>query len=108
VPIEPVQGRLPSEVAGLHLERDGQNLRLFNTATGLYLPTIEELQRAEAQARRDAVVAFEAQAQARRDAVAAHEAEAQARRDAVAAQEEATRLRRELDELRRRLPDHPG
>ncbi len=42
VPIESVNGRLPSEVIGLHLERDGRDLRLWNPATGLRLPTPEE------------------------------------------------------------------
>ena len=32
--IEPVAGRLPSQVLGLHLERDGQELRLFDPAAG--------------------------------------------------------------------------
>ena len=32
--IEPVDGRLPSEILGLHLERDGKKLRLFNPMTG--------------------------------------------------------------------------
>ena len=32
-PREPVEGRLPSEVLGLHLERDGWQLRLFDSAT---------------------------------------------------------------------------
>jgi Uma2 family endonuclease len=32
--IEPVGGRLPSEVLGLHLEADGPFVRLFNPATG--------------------------------------------------------------------------
>jgi Uma2 family endonuclease len=30
VPIEPVGGRLPSDVLGLHLERDGRELRLYD------------------------------------------------------------------------------
>jgi Uma2 family endonuclease len=30
VPIEPVNGRLPSDVLGLHLERDGRELRLYD------------------------------------------------------------------------------
>ncbi len=34
VPIEPVAGRLPSQILGLHLERDGKELRLYNPATG--------------------------------------------------------------------------
>jgi Uma2 family endonuclease len=40
--IEPVDGRLPSEVLGLHLERDGMRLRLFNPATGARLLTAVE------------------------------------------------------------------
>ena len=30
VPIKPVDGRLPSQVTGLHLERAGSDLRLWN------------------------------------------------------------------------------
>jgi Uma2 family endonuclease len=49
LPIEPVAGRLPSEVTGLHLERDGTMLRLYDPATGQWLPTLEEANaRAEA------------------------------------------------------------
>ncbi len=46
VSIEPVDGRLPSTVLGLHLERDGERLRLFDPATGQYLLT--RLERREA------------------------------------------------------------
>jgi Uma2 family endonuclease len=46
VPIQLVNGRLPSQVLGLHLERDGQQLRLFDPVTGLRLLTASE--RAEA------------------------------------------------------------
>jgi len=42
VPIEPVGQRLPSEVLGLHLERDGKKLRLFNPVTGGRLLTAAE------------------------------------------------------------------
>ncbi len=42
-----VARRLPSEVLGLHLERDGTQLRLFDPATGQRLPTT--LERAEAE-----------------------------------------------------------
>jgi Uma2 family endonuclease len=45
VPIEPVNGRLPSHVLGLHLERDDKRLRLFNPATGDYLLTAEAARR---------------------------------------------------------------
>jgi Uma2 family endonuclease len=42
-PIEWVAGRLPSEILGLHLERDGIGLRLHDPATGLRLPTLGEV-----------------------------------------------------------------
>jgi len=42
VPIEPVGQRLPSEILGLHLERDGKKLRLFNPVTGAQLLTAAE------------------------------------------------------------------
>lgn len=42
VPIDPVQGRLPSEILGLHLERDGSALRLFDPQTGRRLLTPRE------------------------------------------------------------------
>ena len=44
VPIEPIAGRLPSQALGLHLERDGQNLRLVDPTTGERILT--RLQRA--------------------------------------------------------------
>src|SRR5436309_5738229 len=36
-PIRPVQGRLPSRVLGLHLERDGEQLRLYDPVTRQWL-----------------------------------------------------------------------
>jgi len=42
VRIRPVAGRLPSEVLGLHLERDGAHLRFWNPATGEWLKTARE------------------------------------------------------------------
>src|SRR5439155_8814108 len=42
VPIEPVTDRLPSEVLGLHLERERTMLRLYDPATAQWLPTLEE------------------------------------------------------------------
>jgi Uma2 family endonuclease len=73
-PIAAVANRLPSEVLGLHLERDGTDLRLYNPQTGLWEPTSEELN--EGLARSEA---------ARRE----DEAEIQ-------------RLRREIDSLRKK------
>lgn len=55
-PIKLVDGRLPSKVLGLHLERDGMQLRLWNPDTGERLPTpaeeIERLRRELAELRR--------------------------------------------------------
>ena len=53
-PIRLVDGRLPSQVLGLHLERDGQFLRLYDPMTGKWLPTPKDLaaqqkQRAESE-----------------------------------------------------------
>ena len=42
VPIAPVDGRLPSEVLGLHLEARGERLLLYDPITGEYVPTPEE------------------------------------------------------------------
>ena len=53
MPIEPVEGRLPSDVLGLHLERDGAFLRLHDPATGQKLLTSwESLSVTEAALRR--------------------------------------------------------
>ena len=49
-PIKPVAGRLPSEVFGLHLEAEGQKLRLYDPKQKRWLPTrIERIQQAEAE-----------------------------------------------------------
>jgi Uma2 family endonuclease len=76
-PIEPVAGRLPSEVLGLHFERDGTWLRLYDPVAGRWLPTRLE-DRAE---------------QRRRAEKERHRVEE--------AQAEVARLRREIEELRR-------
>jgi Uma2 family endonuclease len=85
-PIAAVNGRLPSQVLGLHLEADGELLRLYDPIRKEWLPIPPEdkagRQRAEAKARR----------------------EAQARRRAEA---EIERLRRENEALRRQLPGEP-
>ncbi len=80
--IQPVEGRLPSEVLGLHLERVGWQLRLYNPATGRLLPTPPEereaLKRAEAEKGLEKTARQEAEA-------------------------EVERLRRELEDLRQNL-----
>ena len=82
-PIRPIKGRLPSKVLGLHLEADGELLRLYDPAAGRWLPIPPEVE------------------EARKQAEAARAAEAEARRRAEA---EIERLRQELEELRRKLP----
>ena len=83
VRIDPVAGRLPSQVLGLHLERDGAKLRLVDPATAARLPTRSE--RAQVADRR-------AEEERRR----AEAAEAAQQRLA----EENDRLRRQIEALR--------
>ena len=86
-PIRAVDGRLPSQTTGLHLERDGSELRLWNPATKerLLLPVqAEQRSRLQAQARAD-------QSQARADEAKARADEAEAR--AARAEAELRRLR---------------
>jgi Uma2 family endonuclease len=94
VPIEPVDGRLPSEVLGLHLERSGQELRFWDRARGSWLLTPKE-QRDIAQQRAE---------QERRRAEAAEERQVTQRRTADAIQQgleaEIARLREEVEALR--------
>lgn len=91
VPIETVNGRLPSEVAGLHLERDGERLVLFDPETGRRLTTPKE-ELAEADA-------------ARRAAETARQA---AEDRELAAQTELARLRQLLDDVQRGRPGRDG
>ncbi len=88
VPIEPVADRLPSAVLGLHLERDGRELRLFDPVTRTRLLT-----RPEAIA--------EAEVARRRAEAERQQAEA-ARRDVEAENE---RLRQEIETLRQRAAE---
>jgi Uma2 family endonuclease len=105
LPIEPIAGRLPSQVVGLHLERDGEKLRLFNPATGERIPTRleareaaerradEEQRRADEEQRR----AEDAHRRAEDERLRAQNAQAEQQRLA----EENERLRREIEALRR-------
>jgi Uma2 family endonuclease len=91
VRIDPIDGRLPSQVLGLHLERDGEKLRLFDPATGRRLPTPREGR--EAAERR----AEEERRRAEEERRRAEDAEATRRRLA----DENERLLREIEALRR-------
>jgi Uma2 family endonuclease len=107
VPIEPVDGRLPSEVLALHLVADGELLRLYDPAHQSLLPIPPEVRQAWLDAE-----AARAQAEKRqRKAEAARKREEAARKREEAARKQAEseveRLRRELEELRRRLPEQP-
>ncbi|HZW30877.1 MAG TPA: Uma2 family endonuclease [Isosphaeraceae bacterium] len=91
LPITPIDGRLPSQVLGLRLERDGAKLRLWDPATGQRLPTPQEA-RAAAEHRAEAADRRAGEQRHRAEA-----AEAAQRRHA----EEIERLRREIESLRR-------
>jgi Uma2 family endonuclease len=98
VPIALVEGRLPSEVLGLHLERDGTELRLYDPLAGRWLPTRQEAAEAARRAEREA---------RRGEEAARREAEQSARRTAEVEAENA-RLMKEVEELRRRLGGGQG
>ena len=92
-PIPAVAGRLPSRILGLHLERNGEQMRLWNPAAGAWLPTPGEARAADRQ-----------RAEAERERAEAERERAEAERErADAATADADRLRRENEELRRRL-----
>ena len=90
VPIEPIAGRLPSEVVGLHLEREGQKLRLFDPAYGRAPPDAARGTRGRRAACRRGTPAC------RRGMPACRRSEAARKSLAV----ENDRLRREIDALR--------
>lgn len=96
-PIQPVSGRLPSQVLGLHLEVKGKWLHLFDPASGKWLLNpwgyLEEAERQRTER-------LQAEAEAKRQR---EEAERQ-RIERLQAEAETERLRLELEELRRRLP----
>jgi len=54
LPIKAVDGRLPSRVVGLHLDRDGSDVRLWNPQTGQWLPTPDEARQQADEARQRA------------------------------------------------------
>jgi Uma2 family endonuclease len=108
--IRPREGRLPSQVLGLHLERDGQTLRLWNPQTQAWLLSPSERAKREADraneaarlAEDEAHRADEAALRADHEAHRADEAARLAQREAQRAdqaQAEVDRLRAELQRL---------
>jgi len=117
--VSPLAGRLPSEVLGLHLEDDGDELRLYDPVTRRWLPTPKEdaaaakagaaqaWRRADEQQRRADEQQRRADEQQRR--ADEQQARAQAERKIAEAerkcaeerQVEIERLHRELEALRR-------
>jgi len=97
VRIEPVNGRLPSKVLGLYLEQQGSKLRLYDPATGRYLPTPQEMIEEGNAARRQAEVDRQEAEASRRQAEAARQQ----------TEAENARLRRQLEALQRRLSEAP-
>jgi Uma2 family endonuclease len=119
VPIEPVDGRLPSEVLGLHLFRDGQRLRFLDPATGAVVPLprelIEQTQALARQAedeRRRIETERQQEARVRQQVEAERQCEAEARRQVEAERDrmlaEIDRLRQQLDTLRQQAPPGNG
>ena len=88
--IEPVSGRLPSRELGLHLERHQRRLRLWDPATGAWIPTLQES--------REAMLANWQQAEADRQQAEAARCEMEAKWQVAEAQAE--QLRQELERLR--------
>jgi Uma2 family endonuclease len=89
LPIVPVDGRLPSEMLGLHLERDGRELRLYDPTSGLRLLTPREQRDAE---RRQAE---EARRRAEEERTRAEEERTRAEEERTRAEEERTRAEEE-------------
>jgi Uma2 family endonuclease len=96
VRIRPRNGRLPSQVLGLHLERDGDRLRVWDPTSGAWLPTLREAtERAEHRAEQAAQRAHQAEQHAIQAERLAEQAVNRAKAEA-----ELGRLRQELERLR--------
>src|SRR4051812_8090212 len=101
VSIAPVEGRLPSLLLGLHLERDGLELRLHDPVAGRRLPTRRE-QIIEAEAARHRAEADRHRAEAERQRAEVERQRAEER--AENAEAEIETLRRQLEAMRRGEP----
>jgi Uma2 family endonuclease len=86
--IQPVEGRIPSEVLGLHFEQRDWTLRLYNPGTKLLLPIPdEEIKQAKEQARKSKSEARKAKSQAKQAELQAKQAELQAKQAEKQAQQ---------------------
>jgi Uma2 family endonuclease len=115
VPIQAIDGRVPSEVLGVHLERSGDNLRLYNPATGKWLLIPREMyefgERAGADLRRAEEAWRQAEAERQRVEEAWQRAEIerqraeQARQQADAERQRAEQARQRAEDARRQAED---
>jgi Uma2 family endonuclease len=108
-PIEPIEGRLPSAVLGLHLERFGVDLRLFDPAAGCWLMTPRELawaerQRAEAERQRAQAERQRAEAERQRADVERERADTE-KTERLRLEAEMEQLRQEMQALKRRVDE---
>lgn len=96
--IERVDGRLPSEVLGLHLERDGRWLRLYDVASRGWVPTFAEV----AEDAKDRAIEARAEAaEARAQAAEAQAGVARSKAEEANAEAQAARVRKQArEELR--------
>jgi Uma2 family endonuclease len=107
-PIRPYRGRLPSKALGLHLERQGKDLRLYDPSSDCWLPTPLEMaararaERNEVQADRDRIKADRDRIKADRDRIKADRDEERTARQRAEA--ELQQLRQELEQLRHQPP----
>ncbi|GAC1346495.1 MAG: Uma2 family endonuclease [Isosphaeraceae bacterium] len=98
LPIAPIAGRLPSELIGIHLERSGSSLRLYDPATGRWLLTPRE--RAE-ESDRARLESMDRERRADRARLEAEERERRSTMERDAALAELERLKRELEAAKR-------
>jgi Uma2 family endonuclease len=103
VSIAPVADRIPSRLLGLHFERQGTHLRLYDPATGAYLATPRERAAAEKAARQQAEASRQQAEASRQQAEAARQSEAKARRRAEAARKREAEVRQKLEADNERL-----
>lgn len=119
LPVAMVAGRMPSEILGLHLERDGHELRLFDPETGRRLLTdTENLDAAHLFAEEQRRLTEEATRCANEERLHAQQAELRAqhaaedaekaRQRALAFEAELQRLLLENERLRREVEEHRG